>query len=86
MSMMVTKKAIYLVDLLLQGDIKLRDECLILQRCGILNMINFSLIQTYAGLLEQNILILKALKKELVGKCKHPKRMMDRIAKGQGIA
>ncbi len=81
---MVTKKAVFLVDLLLKGDIKLRDGMLDPKKIWNSDNDQFhSLVQTYAGLLEQNIRILQALKKELVGKCKHPKRMRDKTANGQ---
>ena len=81
---MVTKKAIFLVDLLLEGDIKLRDG--MLDPSKLWNSDNdkiHSMVQTFAGFLDQNILILKTLRNELVGKCKHPKRMRDKTSKGQ---
>ena len=81
---MVTKKAVFLVDLLLEGDIKLRDG--MADPLQIWNSDNdkiHSMVQTFAELLDQNILILKTLRKELVGNCKHPKRMRDKTSKGQ---
>ena len=81
---MVSKKAIYLVDLLLEGDIKLRDGLIDpSKRWNSDNDQFHSLVQTFAGLLEQNILNLKSLKMELVGKCKHPKKMRDKLPGGQ---
>lgn len=81
---MVTKKAIFLVDLLLEVDIKLRDG--MIDPSKMWNSDNdkiHSMVQTFAGLLDQNILILNTLRKELVGNCKHPKKMRDKTSKGQ---
>ncbi len=81
---MVTKKAIHLIDLLLQGDIKLRDG--MLDPAKMWNSDNDafrSLVQTWAGLLEQNITILKSIQKELHVNCKHPKKMRDKTSDGQ---
>jgi len=81
---MVSKKAIYLVDLLLEGDIKLRDGLIDPSKTWNSEHDKFySLVQTLAGLLESNIFNLKVLKNELVGKCKHPKKMRDRLPGGQ---
>lgn len=64
---MVTKKAIYLVDLLLEGDTKLRDGMLDPSKIWNSEYDKFqSFVQTFAGLLDQNILVLEFLKKELV--------------------
>lgn len=58
---MVTKKTIFLVDLLLEGDIKIRDGMLDPKKIWNSETDQFhSLVQTYAGLLEQNIRILQA--------------------------
>ena len=67
---MVTKKTVFLAGLLLEGDVKLRDGMLDPKKIWNSENDPFSLIQTCAGLLEQNILILSILRKELVGNCK----------------
>ena len=81
---MVSKKAIYLIDLLLQGDIKLRNG--MIDPLKIWNSDNdsfHSLVQTFVGLLDQNIKIIKAIQKELHVNCKHPKKMRDKLPDGQ---
>ncbi len=81
---MVTKKVIYLIDLLLQGDIKLRNGMLDpSKRWNSDNDAFHGLVQTYAGLLDQNIKILEAIQKELYTNCKHPKKMRDKTSDGQ---
>lgn len=81
---MVTKKAIHLIDLLLQGDIKLRDGMLDPSKSW--NFDNdqiHSLVQTHVGLLDQNIKILETLQKELKINCQHPKILQDKDPSGQ---
>ncbi len=75
------KKAIQLLDLLLQGDIKLRDVMLDLSKSWNSEHDSFySLVQTWAGLLDDNIKILEAIQKELHVNCKHLKKMRDKIS------
>ncbi len=81
---MVSKKVISLIDLLLQGDIKLRDGMLDpSKKWNSDNDVFHSLVQTFTRLLDQNITILKAIQKELHTNCKHPKKMRDRLPNGQ---
>lgn len=81
---MVSKKAVHLLDLLLQGDIKLRDVMLDpSKKWNSEHDAFYSLVQTWAGLLNDNIAILKAIQKELHVNCKHPSKMRDRTADGQ---
>ena len=81
---MVSKKVVSLIDLLLQGDIKLRDG--MRDPSKIWNSDNdvfHNLVKTFTHLLEQNIIILQAIQKELHTNCKHPKKMRDRTPDGQ---
>ena len=81
---MVSKKTVYLLELLLQGDIMLRDGMLDPSKKWNSEHDAFhSLVQTYAGLLDQNIKILEAIQKELHTNCKHPKKMRDKTSNGQ---
>jgi hypothetical protein len=81
---MVSKKAIFLINLLLEGDIKLRDGILDPSKIWNSEEDQFhSLVQTYAGLLNQNIKILQVILKEFHVNCKHPKKMRDQLPDGQ---
>jgi hypothetical protein len=81
---MVSKKAISLLDLLLQGDIKLRDGMLDPSKSWNSDHDAFhSLVQTWIGFLDDNIKILEAIQKELHVNCKHPKKMRDKTSDGQ---
>jgi len=81
---MVSKKAISLLDLLLQGDIKLRDGMRDPSKSWNSEHDAFhSLVQTWIGLLDDNVKILEAIQKELHVNCKHPKKMRDTTSDGQ---
>ena len=81
---MVSKKAIFLIDLLLQEDINLRDGILDPSKTwNSDNDVFHGIVQTFTHLLNQNITILQAIQKELHTNCKHPKKMRDKLPDGQ---